>query len=164
MVTRSSSSDMFAVFFGGLLVWAVAVVRVEWAAEWSACLLEYAIGRSRSSTKEEAASPEAAAHVPGQASLATCDSNRAGQAHAIPLIPQTSSTPPHSTHNAVHSCLQHAQAARHACFPPPAAREGPAPPGLSQDEVARSRMYTCTDTACLYTMLMPSQKEEHSGQ
>lgn len=31
------------------------------------CLLEYAIGRSRSSTKEEAASPEAAAHVPGQA-------------------------------------------------------------------------------------------------
>ena len=43
------------------------MVRVEWAAEWSACLLEYAIGRSRSSTKEEAASPEAAAHVPGQA-------------------------------------------------------------------------------------------------
>ena len=41
------------------------------------CLLEYAIGRSRSSTKEEAASPEAAAHVPGQAghSLATCDCN-----------------------------------------------------------------------------------------
>lgn len=130
------------------------------------CLLEYAIQRSRSSTKEEAASPEAAAHVPGQAghSLATCDSNsRAGQAHAIPLIPHASLTPRHSTHNAVHSCLQHAQAARHACFPPPAAREGPAPPGLSQDEVARSRMYPWTDTACLYIMLMLSQKEEHSG-
>lgn len=132
----------------GLLVWAVAVVRVEWAAEWSACLLEYAIGRSRSSTKEEAASPEAAAHVPGQASLATCDSNRAGQAHAIPLIPQTSSTlptPPTMQSTRAFNMLR--QRAMPAFRPQQPVRACAS--GLSQDEVARSRMYPCTDTACL---------------
>ena len=78
------------------------------AAGWSACL-SMRPDASRLSTKEEAgASPEAAAHVPGQASLATCNSNRAGQAHAVPLISKTSPTPLHSIHNAVHSCLQHA--------------------------------------------------------
>lgn len=143
----------------------MAVVRVEWAADWSACLSmrSGARGRRRRRKPPRRKPLRTCQAKLGIRWLATCDCNRAGQAHAIPLIPQTSSTPPHSTHNAVHSCLQHAQAARHACFPPPAAREGPAPPGLSQDEVARPRMYTCTDTACLYIMLMLSQKEEHSG-
>jgi hypothetical protein len=119
------------------------------AAGWSACL-GMRSDASRSSTKEEAASPEAAAHVPGQASLSTSNSNRAGQAHTIPLNPQTSSTPRHSTHNAVHPCLQHAQAARHARLPRPAACEEPAPPGHSQDEVACPCMYTNTRLPASY--------------
>jgi hypothetical protein len=120
------------------------------AAGWSTCL-SMRPDASRLSTKEEAgASPEAAAHVPGQASLATCNSNRAGQARAIPLISQTSSTPLHSIHNAVHSCLQHAQAACHARLPRPAAREESAPPVNSQDEVACPCMYNNTRLTVLY--------------
>lgn len=138
----------------------MAVVRVEWAAEWSACLLEYALevvveGGSR------LAGSRCARARPSFAGDLRLQQSRTG-AYAIPLIPHASLTPRHSAHNAVHSCLQHAQAARHARLPPPAAREGPAPPGLSQDEVARSRMYTNT-SVCLYNMLIPSQKEEHSG-
>ena len=149
----------------GVLGWAVAVVRVEWAAGWSACLSMRSGARGRRRRRKP----------PRRKPLRTCQAklpfagdlrlqqSTTGACYTIDLPDLSYASPLHSTHNAVHSCLQHAQAARHACFPPPAAREGPAPPGLSQDEVARSRMYPWTDTACLYIMLMLSQKEEHSG-
>jgi hypothetical protein len=75
---------------------------------------------------------------------------RTGACYTIEPNPQTLS-PHNSTHNVVHSCLQHAQAARHARIPRPAAREGPAPPGLSQDEDARSRKSSENCLPVLYT-------------
>lgn len=130
------------------------------AAGWSACWSMRSISRGRRRRRKP----------PRRKPLRTCQAKlRAGElrlqqsrrAHAIPLKPQISSPPFHSTHNAVHPCLQHAQAARHARLPPPAAREGPAPPVLSQDEVSRSCMYA--ENSLPGPMLTPSQKEEHSG-
>jgi hypothetical protein len=85
----------------GIFDWAVAVVRVEWAAEWSTCLLEYAIevvveGGSR------LAGSRCARARPSFHSLATCDCNRASRtgacytidpsrlSYASPLHPQCS--------------------------------------------------------------------------
>jgi hypothetical protein len=146
MVTRSSSSDMFAVFLGEL-------VGVEWVAEWRragllAGVCDRALSRS-STTKEEAG---CTCHMQAKLRcLASCDSkSRTGAGYTIDLNPQTLSTD-NSTHNVVHSCLQHAQAARHARIPRSAAREGPAPPGLSQDEDARSRKCSENCLLVLYT-------------
>jgi hypothetical protein len=64
---------------------------------------------------------------------------------SIPLIDQNNSFSTlqftQHIHNAVYPCLQHAQAACRARLPRPAAREGPAPPVLAQDEVSRSCSY-----------------------
>jgi hypothetical protein len=130
----------------GVLGWAVAVVRVEWRGGGLVCLLAWVCDRGRRRRRKP----------PRRKPLRTCQAklpfagdlrlqqSRTGACYTIDPSDLSYASPLHSTHNAVHSCLQHAQAARHARLPPPAAREGPAPPGLSQDEVARSCMYTKT--------------------
>ena len=116
-------------------------IRFEWRRWWwwsgggLLCLLvAYSRGRRRRSKPE----PRARAKP---SLLASCDSNSQDGRIAIPLNPQIRLSASPLTHNAVHSCLQHAQAARHARLPRPAAREEPAPPGHSQDEVSRSCQY-----------------------
>jgi hypothetical protein len=116
---------MFAVFLGGL---AEAVV-VKWRGNG---LLAVVCDRALEVVNEGGSRLAGnRPHVPPSFTLASCDSKRQGQAHTIPLILQQTLSPLHSIHNAVHPCFQHAQAARYARLPRPAAREGSAPPGLS---------------------------------
>jgi hypothetical protein len=137
MVTRSSSSDMFAVFLGGFRFGEVLLV--DWLGRavlsLRCCGMRLKVGKS----KEEAGSGTCVSQASTPWRAATCDYRQ----ESIPLIDKNihsillSHT--HSpTQNAVHPCLQHAQAARRARLPRPAAREGPASAVLAQDEVSRS--------------------------
>jgi hypothetical protein len=129
------------IFSGGWLVWEVLLV-----GGWIGCPLEWYAVHAIEGRRVEGGSRKRHVHEPSQASTGSCDLRlQARAAYTIDSRKHHSSashllTHTH-THNAVYSRLQHAQAARRPRLPRPAAREGPAPPVLAQDEVSRQRSY-----------------------